>query len=125
MSADNSLSIQLIKRGGVVTFYRAADKAQQDTFFESLPEGTKVFVTFESSENDGRLGQLSRIYGNLRKLADETGVSPAEMKLVIKQEAGFVIGEEVRSLGDMSKKELDAIMQTIISKGDFVGMNLR
>jgi hypothetical protein len=122
---NDSLNIQLIKRGGVVTFYRAADKAQQDAFFKSLPEGTKIFMTLESSEGDGRLGQIGRIYGCLRKLADETGVSPAEMKLVIKQEAGFVVGEEIRSIGDMSKKELDAMMQTIISKGDFVGMNLR
>jgi hypothetical protein len=118
------ITITMTLRDGKLVNSGLYDKVKMDTFMEGMKEGEQVECTYELKHDDGSYAQLSKIHASIRALASETGSTFEEMKIVIKQKAGLINGNHVRSFGDCSKEELSACIQTCIEVGDLVSVNL-
>ncbi len=121
---NENFSTQFVKKGGKLCYLKRSHEALFKKFVDALPENTQLDVLFEAGEL-GRLGQLSRIHGNIGKIARETGSSFEEIKIQAKKESGLILDETVLSLGDVSKQQLDTVLETTIRLGEFAGLNLR
>lgn len=114
-----------IKRGGKVVYEKKSDEILFKQFCDLIKEGERIYVIFDASGTHGALTQLAKVNICIRKLAAFTGASFEAIKLAIKHDTGFCIQGECKSFGDMGKEELDMVMETIIQKGELVGINLR
>lgn len=115
---------QFAKRNGRLVYVRTAEEELFKKFVEALPEGSIVSTTFDAGTL-GKNSQLARLHKNIRKIADETGSSPPDIKKDVKKESGFCIDGECKSFADMNTEELNACMETTIRLGEFVGLSLR
>jgi hypothetical protein len=132
-SKDAMFSTVLRKSGNRLIYNHAAHEALYKTFVQSLEEGQVVQIFFDANTDDGNLAQLAKVHKCIRELAKETGVTFEDMKLEIKKAAGMCVVKEIggekymvcKSFGDSSKDDLSMVIQTIIQRGDFVGINFR
>lgn len=133
MGKDAMFSTVLRKAGNKLVYDQSAQEALYKTFVQSLEEGQVVQIFFDAGTDDGNLAQLAKIHKCIRELAKDTGVTFEDMKLEIKKAAGLCVIKEFdgdrfmicKSFGDASKDDLSMVIQTIIQKGDFVGINFR
>lgn len=115
---------QFKKINGKLVYVRPVEDSLFKKFVDSIPEGSIVNGAFDAGTL-GKNSQLARLHKNIRKIADETGAAPLDVKKDVKKEAGFCINGECKSFGDMNTEELNACMETTIRLGEFVGLNLR
>lgn len=127
------LTAILKKENGKLIYRLSSDSVLYKAFVDTLEEGQLVEMFLDANKDDGTLAQLAKIHKCIRELAKELGYTFEDMKLEIKKAAGLcfvrtIDGERFmicKSLGDASKEDLGLVLQTIIERGDFVGMNLR
>jgi hypothetical protein len=101
-------------------------------FVETIPEGAKVDVIFEVQNDTGTTAQLAKIHANIREIANDTGHTFEEIKLMVKDKSGLCItkkieGEDItlcKSFGDCSREELNLAIQASIEIGELLGINL-
>lgn len=133
MSKEQILSVILKKSGNNLIYKNSTEEKSYKLFKESLKEGHLVHVFFDADADDGTLTQIAKIKVCIRTLSKEAGMSFEDMQLEIKKDSGLCFkttynNEEClfcKSFGDCSKEDLSLAIQTIIEKGDFLGMNLR
>lgn len=101
------------------------DKVKMDTFLEGLKEGDSVECTFEIKHHDSSYAQMSKLHACIRAIAAETGSEFEEMKLVLKQRCGLVVGTKIISFADCSKEQLSKCIEECLVLGDLVNCNLR
>lgn len=127
------LSVRLHKRDGKLAHTKTSDSQIYSEFLKQLSEGQCVDVFFDANVDDGTLAQLAKIHKCIRELAKEVGETFEDMKLQIKRSAGLCVrksldGEDYlicKSFGDCSKDELALVIESLIQKGDYVGINFR
>lgn len=107
--------------------------AKYEAFLKTLEQGQSVEVFLESNPDDGTLTQIAKIKVCIRELAKEVGETFEEMQVQVKRSSGLCIKKTIqdehylicKSFGDCSKEELSMAIETIISMGDNLNMNLR
>lgn len=133
MSKDAIFNTMLKKFGDKLIYAKQADEVIYREFVNKLEEGHMIQVFFDASKDDGTLAQLAKIKVCIRELAKETGNTFEDTELDIKKSSGLCLirvieGEKyivIKSFGDCSKTDLSLAIQTIIQKGDFLGINFR
>lgn len=133
MSKDAIFKTVLRKVGDKLNYSKPTDEISYRTFVNSLEEGSSVEVFFDASKDDGSLAQIAKIKVCIRELAKEIGQTFEDTEIEIKRASGLCIIKEIegdkyifcKSFGDCSKSDLGLAIQTIIQRGDFVGVNFR
>lgn len=126
-------STVLKKFGDKLIYANPAHEVLYKTFVNSLGEGQPVELFFDANKDDASLAQLAKAHKCIREIAKEVGETFEDTKLEIKKASGLCVvkvidGEKYiycKSLGDCSKEDLSAVIETIIQRGDFLRMNLR
>jgi hypothetical protein len=97
-------------------------------FVNNVQPGQQVEVVFTIITKDGTLPQLKKLHAMIREVANETGQDFEEVKLYIKQKAGFINissdDVDIKSFADMTRDELSACIQATINLGDNLGLSL-
>jgi len=133
MSKDAIFNTTLKKFGDKLIYSKQADEVLYREFVNKLEEGHLIQVFFDASKDDGTLAQIAKIKVCIRELAKETGDTFEDTEISIKKASGLCItrvidGERyiiIKSFGDCSKTDLSLAIQTIIQRGDFLGINFR
>jgi len=133
MSKNAIFSTILKKFGDKLIYVKGAEEILYREFVDKLEEGHLIQVFFDASKDDGTLAQIAKIKVCIRELAKELGNTFEDTELDIKKASGLCIIKEmdgekfmiVRSFGDCSVDDLSLAIQTIIQRGDFVGINFR
>jgi len=107
--------------------------AKYEAFLKTLEQGQSVEVFLESNPDDGTLTQIAKIKVCIRELAQEVGEHFEDMQLEVKKASGLCVVKTIegerymvcKSFADCSKEELSMAIDTIISMGDKLNMNLR
>ena len=110
----------LIKRNGKLEHTVKAKEGILNDIIKELPEGTKVEVFANTMGMKGSNAQLAKIHAMIRQLANDIGEDPASLKEHIKNQAMID-----KSFGECDTEELNSVIQTILSLGDWNGSNLR
>ena len=110
----------LIKRNGKLEHTVKAKEGILNDIIKELPEGTKVEVFANTMGMKGSNAQLAKIHAMIRQLANDIGEDPASLKEHIKNQAMID-----KSFGECDIEELNSVIQTILSLGDWNGSNLR
>jgi hypothetical protein len=101
------------------------DTEKMKLFNSSLPEGTTVEVTFEVQNTDHSYAQLSKLHKCIREVANFTGNTFEDMKLMVKERAGLLTDSQVKSFAECSKEELNLAIQAVIEIGNLVDFPLQ
>jgi len=103
-----------------------------EQFVKSLPEGVEVEMFMNIVTDNGSLAQISKVHTCIRILAQESGYTFEEMKLLIKQRSGLCIvftegeiSQEIcKSFGQCTKDELSMAIQACVEIGEIYNINL-
>lgn len=110
----------LIIRNGKLEHTLKAKEEMLNEIIKELPEGTKIEVFANTVGMKGSNAQLAKIHAMLRQLADDIGDDPLSLKEHVKNQVMIT-----KSFADCDTEELNSIIQTIITLGDWNGSNLR
>jgi len=110
----------LIKRDGKLEHSIKAKEIILDEIIKDLPEGTKIEVFANTIGMKGSNAQLAKIHVMIRQLGDDIGEDPVSLKKIIKDKAMIT-----KSFAECDINELNSVIQTILTIGDFNGSNLR
>jgi DNA-directed RNA polymerase alpha subunit len=112
------------KQGDKLVPVADIDIIRENTFINSLKEGEKVEITYETIVDNGSYSQLSKLHASIRQLALDTGNDFDTLKLEVKRRAGLYVGDEFKSFAKCSKEELSEAIRCTIQIGDLCGCNL-
>ena len=111
----------LIKKDGKLVFKNKSQQVMFTQFVASLVESQECEIFYNALSELGSPASLARTNIMARELGNEIGISPDEVKDQAKRHCGFVVGNEVKSCGDMSNAELATVRQELVRMGEFVG----
>jgi len=111
-----------VKNGKLV--YSKEAKVALDLFIQKLSEGQEVDVFMSLADAIGSTAQINKVHKCIRELAKESGYSFNEMKLIVKDKAGLIVGDDLKSFADCSKEELTQAIQVCIEIGELYNVNL-
>ena len=110
----------LIKRNGKLEHTIEAKGRILNDIIKDIPEGTKIEVFANTVGMKGSNAQLAKIHAMIRQLANDIGEDPVSLKEHIKNQALID-----KSFADCDLEELNSVIQTILTLGDWNGSNLR
>ena len=110
----------LIKRDNKLEHTVKAKEGILKDIIKELPEGTKIEVFANTIGMKGSNAQLAKIHAMLRQLANDIGEDPITLKDHVKNQAMID-----KSFADCDIEELNSVIQTILTLGDWNGCNLR
>jgi len=118
-----------IKEGQLVPANSVED-AKYKLFLKTLREGDTIEAFMNLHKADKTLSQVAYAHVLIRELANYTGHSFEEMKILIKEKTGLCVktpeGRIIfKSLGDCSKNELSNVIETCFQLGNDIGCYLR
>lgn len=90
-------------------------------FLDKIPEGDIVDAFLQVSGKDGSLDQLAKVHACIRALAEHTGYTFEEMKMLVKEQSGLVLKDTIRSFADCSTLELNLAIKACQEIGLRVG----
>lgn len=97
-------------------------------YIKSLEKDQVVEVVFTILTKEGTNAQLKKIHAMIRDISTDTGQDFEEVKLYIKQKAGFVMFSdkdvEIKSFADMTRDELSSCIQAATNLADHLGLNI-
>ena len=129
MSKEAVFSTILKKIDGRLVCKKDSDSELYKLFVSSLEEGHVVHAFFDANLDNGTLTQIAKVKACIRELAKETGETFENTERDIKIASGLCFDKDgeayCRSFADCSKDELGLTIQTLIERGDFVGINFR
>lgn len=73
-----------IKKYGLLQPLSTTVSKQHEQFVDSLPENTIVECFLETQHDDGTLPQLAKLHVIIKQLANHTGETVENMKLLVK-----------------------------------------
>ena len=117
-------SAKLKLKDGKLTYPKKEDKLSYNLFIKKLSEGQEVDIFLSLTDSNGSTAQISKIHTCIRELANESGYSFEDMKKLIKEHSGLIVGSEIKSFADCSKEELNHAIQACIEIGEFYNVNL-
>lgn len=127
--AVHSVILKKSKETSKLIYLNTADETAYKVFVDSLEPEQLVQIFFDANLDNGTLTQLAKIKVCIRELAKEMGSTFETTEKYIKGCSGLIIQnddiEDIKSFGKCSVDELNMVIQVIIEKGDFLGMNLR
>jgi len=118
-----------IKEGQLVPANSIED-AKYKLFLKTLREGDTIEAFMNLNKADKTLSQVAYAHVLIRELANYTGHSFEEMKVLIKEKTGLCVKTPesrtvYKSLGDCSKNELSNVIETCLQLGNDIGCYLR
>jgi len=118
-----------IKEGQLVPANSIED-AKYKLFLKTLREGDTIEAFMNLNKADKTLSQVAYAHVLIRELANYTGHSFEEMKVLIKEKTGLYVKTPesrtvYKSLGDCSKNELSNVIETCLQLGNDIGCYLR
>jgi len=118
-----------IKEGQLVPANSIED-AKYKLFLKTLREGDTIEAFMNLNKADKTLSQVAYAHVLMRELANYTGHSFEEMKVLIKEKTGLCVKTPesrtvYKSLGDCSKNELSNVIETCLQLGNDIGCYLR
>ena len=117
-------SAKLKVKDGKLIYPTEKDKLAYNLFIEKLSENQEVDVFMSIADSNGSVAQISKVHKCIRELAKESGYSFDDMKKLVKDEAGLLIGAKYKSFADCDKDELNMAIQACIEIGEFYNVNL-
>ena len=111
-----------VKEGKLV--YSKKSKIALELFIEKLSEGQEVDVFMSIADAIGSTAQINKVHKCIRELAKESGYSFDDMKLLVKEKAGLIIKDNIKSFSDCDKEELTQAIQACIEIGEIYNVNL-
>ncbi|MHA2040123.1 MAG: hypothetical protein ACW98X_27280 [Promethearchaeota archaeon] len=115
---------KLQKKDGALVYKTDKEKLAFKLFVDSLKEGDSVDLFVNLLSKDGSLAQIAKVHTCIRRLAEESGYTFTEMKLLVKDNSGLKLGDEYKSFKECDKSELSAAIQTCVEIGDLYNVNL-
>lgn len=120
---------RLKKENGELIYINPKDNILYGEFKKNLPEGAIIELYVEEVHDDANLAQLAKVHAMIRELANFTGDTPANMKLIVKEKSGLCLSRNLegkeyflcKSFGDASKEELSSAIQVCIEIGEKIG----
>lgn len=118
-----------IKEGQLVPANSIED-AKYKLFLKTLHEGDTIEAFMNLNKADKTLSQVAYAHVLIRELANYTGHSFEEMKILVKEKTGLCVKTPegrmmFKSLGDCSKNELSNVIETCLQLGNDIGCYLR
>lgn len=118
-----------IKEGQLVPANSVED-AKYKLFLKTLHEGDTIEAFMNLNKADKTLSQVAYAHVLIRELANYTGHSFEEMKILVKEKTGLCVKTPegrmmFKSLGDCSKNELSNVIETCLQLGNDIGCYLR
>jgi len=122
-------TIKFVKKNGKLVLLNKAEKIKYDLFLENIKEGQIIEAFMSVQEKEKTLAQLAKVHACIRLLAKESGYTFAEMKKLIKSEAGLTYPDEngevvYKSFGDCSIEEVMLAIEACIEIGYNYNLNL-
>lgn len=124
MADQIPITVRFQKVNNELVIHSSVDSARLKLFIKGLDEKEIVDVTYEVIGAGGSVAQLKKLHKCIRELANYTGNSFDEMKLLVKMKAGLCVNNDCKSFADCSKSDLSNAIKTAIEIGDVVGFNL-
>lgn len=116
---------KLIKKNGRLVFKNNSDLKTFQELTDKLREGTVIEQMTIFDRDDGSLSQIAKVKAMIRELAKEIGDTFLNTEVAVKKECGLIdLKGDVRSFGDCSKEELSDVIQHLIQRGKWIGINL-
>lgn len=116
---------KLIKKNGRLVFKNNSDLKTFQELTDKLREGTVIEQMTIFDRDDGSLSQIAKVKAMIRELAKEIGDTFLNTEVAVKKECGLIdLKGDVRSFGDCSKEELSDVIQHLIQRGEWIGINL-
>lgn len=120
------LLIKFIKRNNKLEYKDPQQELLVKKLITEMRENQVIDTIMDFTGDDGKLWQISRVHGLIKRIADFIGDTPSSVKIEVKKRAGlYTITDELKSFGDCSKEELNLAIEECIGLGDHVGINLR
>jgi hypothetical protein len=123
-----SFTIRMKKSETVLVPVSISHKALYKEFVSNLETDAVIEVTFMNLTAEGTRPQVNKLHAAIREISNYTGQDFEDVKLYVKQKAGFVIissdDADVKSFADMNKDELSACIQAVVSLGEQLGLSL-
>lgn len=117
---------KLIKKNGRLVFKSKSEQVMFLKLADQLREGAVIEQMTDFNGDDGTLGQLAAVHAMIKTIATEVGDTSTNVKLQIKKDCGlFDLEGNPKSFAICSREELNDVKQTLIDRGDFLGLNLR
>ena len=79
----------LVKKGDKAELSTGQQKVLYDRFIQHFPEGTRFEICVNVQGKDASASQISKVHAMIRHLANQTGHTFNQMKLLVKNEAGL------------------------------------
>jgi hypothetical protein len=122
-------TVKFVKKNGKLVLLNKAEKIKYDLFLENIKEGQVVEAFMSLQEKEKTLAQLAKVHACIRLLAKESGYTFAEMKRLVKIEAGLTYPDEngevvCKSFGDCSIEEVMLAIEACIEIGYNYNLNL-
>ena len=126
-------STTLVKSDKKLDFTSSAHKKIYEQFVNIIPDGYKVDVIFELSGPKATVAQIAKVHAACREIANHTGHTFDEIKLLVKERAGLILnknGDEdnsttiIKSSADCSKEEMSAAIEATEQLCTDLGINV-
>lgn len=122
-------TIKFVKKNDKLVLLNKQEKIKYDLFLEKVKEGQVIESFMSVQEKEKTLAQLAKVHACIRLLAKESGYTFAEMKQLVKKEAGLTYpgseGEIVyKSFGECSIEEVMLAIEACIEIGYNYNLNL-
>ena len=123
-----SFTIKMKRVAGGLTPASLAYKTLYREFLSNLEPDTVIEVTFVPVTAEGTRPQVNKLHATIREISNYTGQDFEDIKLYVKEKAGFVIissdDADVKSFSEMNRDELSACIQAAVSLGEQLGLSL-
>lgn len=124
---------KLKKKDGKLIYQKAGQENIYKQFLENIKEGSVIDVFMEVHTDDGTLEQLARLHAMIRNIAIHSGMSPKEIKILIKEACGFCFVYKIKdkeylecqSFADLGKPELGLAIEECFRMGEELGIQLK
>jgi hypothetical protein len=104
---------KFVMKNGKLTYDTPKDKLAYEIFLEKLKEGQRIEMYLDLANSTHSKAQLAKVHACIRELAIESGYTFADMKLLIKHNAGL----EGKSFAECSTEELMLAIESCIQIG--------
>jgi hypothetical protein len=127
----HNTTIKVIINGTEILPASPEDAGKLKLFNMGVKKGQELEAYITVLTNDDKTaGQLAKVHALIREIANSTGHSTEEIKIIIKEKAGLYIVATssspggFKSFADCSKQEMSAAIESCIALGHDLGIYL-
>ena len=127
----HNITIKVIINGTEIIPASKEDAGKLKLFAMGTTKEQQIEAYLTVVEDDKKTaGQLAKAHALIREIANSTGHTFEEIKLVIKQNTGLIVSEtsttpeSIKSFADCSKEEMSRVIEECIELGNDLGIYL-